>query len=167
MKVAFTKIVLVIALSVPAVTDVRAEDGFGVGVILGEPTGISLKNWVSETRAIDAAAAWAFSGEDSFQLHTDYLFHRFDIIKTNPVEGKMPIYFGIGARVKFKDDDDDNVNEDDDDDVLAGIRFPIGLSYIFAKTPIDIFGEIVPILDVAPDSEFRLNAAVGIRYYFR
>ena len=28
--------------------------------MLGEPTGISLKNWISETNAWDAGVAWGF-----------------------------------------------------------------------------------------------------------
>ena len=51
----------------------HAQDGLGVGVILGEPTGISLKAWTSDKHAVDAAVAWSFSENDSFQFHADYL----------------------------------------------------------------------------------------------
>jgi hypothetical protein len=33
-------------------------------------------------------------------------------------------------------------------------------------TPLDIFLEIVPILDLAPKVGFDFNGAIGIRYYF-
>jgi hypothetical protein len=33
-------------------------DGFGVGIILGEPTGLSGKYWLTEKTAVDAAVAW-------------------------------------------------------------------------------------------------------------
>ena len=40
---------------------VSAQDsGFGAGFILGEPTGVSAKLWLSKDDAIDYAAAWSF-----------------------------------------------------------------------------------------------------------
>ncbi|MDO9262709.1 MAG: DUF3996 domain-containing protein [Desulfosalsimonadaceae bacterium] len=150
-----------------AVSGASAEDGFGVGVILGEPTGISVKKWISQDRAIDGAAAWSLSDDESFQIHADYLIHKFDILKINKASGRLPVYFGVGARVKFEDEDDHWRGHDDDDDVLVGVRVPFGISYILAKEPVDFFAEIVPILDVAPDTDFDLNAAIGARFYFR
>jgi len=147
----------------------NAEDGFGIGVILGEPTGISVKKWISGDRAIDAAAAWSFSDNESFQFHADYLIHKFGILKTNAAMGRLPIYFGVGARVKMEEDDDDHWkgHDNNDEDLLIGVRIPFGISYILLKEPVDFFAEIVPILDVAPDTDFDLNAAIGARFYFR
>jgi len=39
--------------------------GFGVGVILGEPTGISVKNFISRSTAVDGALAWSFDDGDA------------------------------------------------------------------------------------------------------
>ena len=135
-----------------------AKQDLGLGVIVGEPTGLSLKYWLDEDRAIDAAAAWSFSGHDSFQLHADYLFHRFDIFETGEVTGKMPLYYGLGARVKDKDKDDDTV---------FGLRIPLGITYLFADAPFDLFAELVPIVDLAPDVDVDINAAIGFRFYFQ
>jgi len=135
-----------------------AKQDLGLGVIVGEPTGLSLKYWLDEDRAIDAAAAWSFSGHDSFQLHADYLFHRFDIFETGEVTGKMPLYYGLGARVKDKDKDDDTV---------FGLRIPLGITYLFADAPFDLFAELVPIVDLAPDVDVDINAAIGFRFYFK
>jgi hypothetical protein len=52
------------------------------------------------------------------------------------------------------------------DDPLIGVRVPIGLDYLFSDAPIDIFLEIVPILDLAPATEFDLGGGIGIRYWF-
>jgi len=135
-----------------------AKRDFGVGVIVGEPTGLSLKYWLDEDRAIDGAAAWSFSGGDSFQLHADYLFHRFDILNPGELTGKTGLYYGLGARVKDKDKHDDT---------LFGIRIPLGITYLFADSPFDLFAEIVPIVDLAPDVDVRINAAIGFRFYFK
>lgn len=145
-----------------------AEDGFGVGVILGEPTGVSVKKWISGETAIDGAAAWSFSDDESFQIHADYLIHKFGILKAPKVSGRLPVYFGVGIRVKFEDEDDSwKGHDDEDDDVRVGVRIPFGISYLLAKEPVEFFAEIVPILDLAPDTDADLNAAVGARFYFR
>ncbi len=146
--------VLLVVLSSHA----NAKPDFGVGVILGEPTGLSLKYWLDDEHAVDGAAAWSFSDHDSFQVHGDYLWHRFDIFDTNELAGKMLLYYGLGARLKDKDKHDRTV---------FGFRVPIGITYLFADAPFDVFAEIVPVLDVAPDTDVDINAAIGLRFYFK
>lgn len=142
-----------------------AEDGLGVGVIVGEPTGISVKKWLSHDTAIDAAAAWSFSENASFQFHADYLIHNFGLLKTGDIGGRLPVYFGVGGRLKLENND--NNNGRNNHDALLGVRIPLGISYLFTKAPVDIFAEIVPVLDVVPDTHFDINGAIGVRYYFR
>ncbi len=139
----------------------QAKDGLGLGIIIGEPTGLSLKTWLSGNKAFAAGVAWSFSSDATFHFHADYLIHRFDLIHTPELQGSMPVYYGIGARFKLKDD---NKRRDNDDKL--GIRFPLGLSYLPPQTPLDVFLEIVPILDIVPDTSVGFNAAIGIRYYF-
>jgi len=128
--------------------------GFGLGVIVGEPTGISAKKWLGHDTALDFAAAWSFQGQNSFTLHADYLLHRFGLID---IEAKrLPVYFGVGGRIKFRDVNDDEL----------GARFPIGVNYHFAGVPLDAFLEAVPILQLLPNTELEFNAALGVRYFF-
>jgi hypothetical protein len=133
---------------------VLAEDGgFGIGVIAGEPTGLSGEMWLTKSTAIDAAAAWSFgAGEDAFLIHSDYLFYNMGWIDVKT--GTMAVYFGLGGRVKFATD------------TQVGIRIPVGLDYMFEGAPVDIFGEIVPILDLVDKTELNLAAALGVRYFF-
>jgi hypothetical protein len=49
---------------------------------------------------------------------------------------------------------------------VFGVRFPVGLAYIFANYPFDIFGEIVPILDLVDETDFDLEGAIGARFWF-
>jgi hypothetical protein len=132
-----------------------AEGGdFGLGIILGEPTGVSGKLWISGRSAIDGAAAWSLDNNEAFHLHGDYLLHNFSLIKVE--KGRLPLYYGIGGRIRFADVGDD----------FVGIRIPVGLEYLFYNAPLDLFIEVVPILDLAPDTDFDLNAALGMRYFF-
>lgn len=141
----------------------HAQDDFGIGVIIAEPTGLSAKLWFNEHEAVDMAAAWSFARHDSFQLHADYLYHRYDIFENaDTTVGRPALYFGLGARLKLGDDE---ARGDDEDDRL-GIRVPGGVTYRFAKAPFDVFAELVPVLDLAPETELELNGAVGGRFYF-
>lgn len=130
-----------------------AQSGVGVGVIVGEPTGISFKSWMGATTAFDLGAAWSFVDEDAVHLHGDYLIHGYNIL---PHHRRLPVYYGLGARLKLQDRDR-----------RVGVRFPLGVEYLFAPEPMDMFFEVVPVLDVAPLTEVNLNAAVGLRYFFR
>ena len=151
-----------VAVLLPSAAAAQSSGDFGIGLIVAEPTGLSAKLWLDDSTAIDAAAAWSFSGHNSFQVHADWLMHRFDLFpRVDPQYGRLPLYFGLGGRLKLGDDDRGR-NEDD----LVGIRVPVGVSYLFAQAPFDVFAEVVPVLDLAPDTELDLNAAVGGRFYF-
>lgn len=141
-------------------TTVLAEDGFGVGIIVGEPTGFSVKKWIGKDRAIDGAAAWSLSGDHSLQIHADYLFHNFDLIRPGNINGRLPVYFGIGGRTSFNDSSHNH-------DTLVGVRLPVGISYLPAKAPVEMFIELAPIMDIVPSTDLEISAALGIRYYFR
>jgi len=127
-------------------------DGIGVGIILGEPTGLSGKLWLTEKTAADAAVAWSMWDGGALHVHADFLVHSFNLI--NVSQGQLPLYFGIGARVKLSDDP------------MVGVRVPVGLAYLFGSAPIDVFLELVPILDLVPATDFDFNSAIGIRYFF-
>jgi hypothetical protein len=132
---------------------VLAQDqDFGLGFMLGEPTGISFKKWTGSKTAIDGAVAWSFSGQNSLHLHADYLLHRFDLIKVE--KGRLPLYFGIGARLKLGDP------------TRFGVRIPVGVCYIFEEASLDIFFELVPIFDLIPATDFDIAGSIGVRYYF-
>jgi hypothetical protein len=127
--------------------------GFGLGVILGEPTGFSFKGWTGPSTAIDAALAWSFVDETTFHVHVDYLWHNESITK----KPEMPVYYGVGGRIKTGGHGDDRI----------GLRVVGGLAYYVPDTPIDLFVEIAPILDFAPSTDFSINGGLGARYFFR
>lgn len=147
------RLLTVSMLLLVSVLSLHAQDkNFGIGIILGEPSGVSGKLWLGSTNALDMAAAWSFKGDDHLLLQADYVWHSFDLISVS--SGKLPIYFGIGGRVLLADDP------------LIGVRVPIGLDYIFSDAPVDIFLEFVPILDLAPATDFDFGGGIGARYWF-
>jgi hypothetical protein len=145
------KYVLITFLAVYPILIEAQDHGLGAGIIVGEPTGLSAKSWLSEYDALDAGVAWSIS-HGWFHLHADYLRHVFGLI---PVEkGQLPLYFGLGARLGFGND------------VIIGARVPLGVDYLFDGTPLDVFIEIVPGLAIIPDTKFDMGGGIGVRYWF-
>ena len=146
--------VFIVAAILCAAPDARAQDrGFGLGVIMGEPTGVSGKGWISSRSAIDAGLAWSFRGSGYLDAHMDYLWHFHDLTNTN--EQVIP-YLGIGGRITgFRSA------------ATAGVRVAGGLSWLPEGAPLDVFIELVPIVDVAPETRLSANGGVGLRFYFR
>jgi hypothetical protein len=129
------------------------SSGFGLGIVIGEPTGISLKNWMSKGNAWDAGVAWGFGRKGALHVHADYLLHEYEIIKI--AKGRLPLYYGVGGRVLFANDSH------------IGVRGVVGLDYMFDRLPVDIFLEIVPIFDLIPSTDFSFNAGLGFRYFLQ
>ena len=134
---------------------------FGIGVVVGEPTGVTFKQWVGGDQAIDGAAAWSFADGTALHFHMDYLYH-----KPGPPETAVPgllFYFGLGGRLKAGDSD--HHGDDHGDDNRLGIRVPLGFDYLFAASHLELFFEVAPIMDLAPETDFLVNGGVGLRYY--
>lgn len=152
------RIALTLALSILSAGSALAQPvgagPFGLGIIVGEPTGIDAKYHLNRTNALEFAAAWSVESNNTFQIQGDYLVHTYDLIKVD--RGEMPLFFGVGLRMAFREDADE----------LVGVRFPGGLDYMFDGAPLDIFGQIVPILELAPSTEFELEGAIGARFFF-
>jgi hypothetical protein len=136
----------------------ESNHNIGLGIIAGEPTGLSFKLWSKQTVAFDAGAAWSFVGGEYFQIHGDFLLHNFNLFRVET--GRMSLFYGAGARLKFAEDAAGG------SETIFSLRVPVGLAYEFEKTPIELFFEIVPMLDFVPATELQLAGAVGFRYYF-
>lgn len=127
-----------------------AGENFGLGIMVGEPTGVSVKSWNNTRSAFDIGAAWSLSNRfEALHMHADYLLHSWFDDPEN-----LAFYYGLGGRVIFTSD------------AHAGIRVPVGLNVVFGEVPLDLFVEAVPVLDLTPEVELAGNGAVGIRYYF-
>jgi hypothetical protein len=127
---------------------------FEAGVIFGEPTGLSLKYWFSDKVAVDGGLGWSFDDDTDLQVHSDVLWHTFELLPVS--EGALAFYFGVGVRAQFRDNRDD----------VVGIRIPVGVNYLFEQVPVSIFAEVAPVLDVAPDTDGDFMAGIGARYRF-
>jgi len=60
---------------------------FGLGIILGEPTGITFKYWASDKAAFDGALAWSFSKEDKFHIMVFVINKKFPAVAATRIAG--------------------------------------------------------------------------------
>lgn len=131
---------------------------FGAGIVLGEPTGVTFKGYVSEKLAIDAFASWSFTDE-AFVLMGDAIYEFVNI----PVGAKtftLPFYAGAGAKISF---DEGGKNKDK---TTGGIRIPLGVALQWVNHPIEVFVEVAPGIELAPNTEVDITGGVGARFYF-
>lgn len=133
---------------------------FGVGIMIGEPTGICGRLYLKDDQAIQAGVGVAFIGS-GFQLHADYAFHPY--ILQSRETFVLATYVGPGARiVQYADGRNDSY-------FALGIRAVGGLLFDF-KNPLDAFFEVAGVFEYgfADDAGFGLafNAGAGLRYYF-
>lgn len=155
---------------------------FGLGLMLGTPTGLSGKWYLNKPFALQAGLGyiddgWDRGDDDGFHLHVDVVWH--PKVLTRTADFTLPFYFGVGGRIL--DDDDRWIcgpggQTCSDDDTYIGVRVPVGLLMDFNKVPLDIFLEFALVVDIIEfdDDDFdddnhdraHLNGALGARYYF-
>ena len=126
-----------------------------MGVTIGEPIGASLKYFFNDTMAVDGALGWSTHEHTDLYMQSDLLWHNFDLIPVS--QGQMPVYFGVGGLVRFRNNGEDKP---------VGIRVPVGLSYLFDNAPVEIFAEIGPALELTPDVRGEVTGGIGIRFWF-
>jgi hypothetical protein len=121
----------------------------GIGLAVGQPTGVSGKYWLDTHVAVDGFLGYHFS--DEFDMHADLLYHAFSLLPIT--QGRLPIYFGVGGRALLGDSDQ------------FGFRFPVGVSYLFPDNPLEGFVELAPVMKVTSGIAAYMDFMVGARVY--
>jgi hypothetical protein len=150
----------ILAAAVPA----RAADaatGTGIGIVLGEPSGFSLKlphgaNSINVILGYDLDdgpdGPGCCDGDGHFYVGGDYVWYNYNLIRVS--QGRFPLYYGPGAYVALWDR------------TVAGLRGVVGLEYQFATAPFDIFLEIGPRINVIPNTHTSAFGGLGTRFFF-
>jgi hypothetical protein len=136
-----------------------ANERFGLGIVLGEPTGLTGEVVVSEAQSVDAALSF----EEDIYLHATYLFHQKQI---TPVQGaRWTWYVGAGAFFEDRDTKPDPI-DDGDDDVFIGPRGSLGSKMRFKNQPFEVFAELALNLALISETDSDLGIALGGRVRF-
>jgi len=133
---------------------------FGLGVVLGEPTGICMKLYLSDDQAIQVAAGAAFYG-GGLQVHGDYVFH--PLILQDRDSFVLPVYIGPGLRfISY------NAGSTMAAHYALGLRAVLGLLFDFKNVPLDVFVEVAGVFeyDFTNGVGGAFNLGAGVRYYF-
>ncbi|MEN8156059.1 MAG: hypothetical protein ABFS10_03855 [Bacteroidota bacterium] len=129
------------------------KSNFGLGVMLGNPTGVSAKLWTGEKIAVDAAFGYRIGVEDHLRFNADYLFHPWSF---NVEQDILKPYFGAGFGLGFISD------------FSVSVRVPVGAAYFFQPVPLEVFAEIAPGFQIIGpgDTRFCFEGYLGVRWYF-
>ncbi|MDB4963595.1 MAG: hypothetical protein JWP01_3594 [Myxococcales bacterium] len=153
----------------------QANKTFGLGLELGEPSGLNGKYFVSESGALDFGIGAIYSHYyygDGIHLYGDYLWHPTSLVSASAFE--LPLYIGVGLRYWDFDFCDRNVCGYGGSAI--GIRIPFGISFDFNNVPLDIFLQLVPVLDFVHGdyydrfddrTHFGVDLSLGLRYWFK
>lgn len=139
--------VAIAALAAP----VRAQDEIkdvGVGVIVGDPIGGTMKLWLNDRLAFDLGIG--YSGDTV--MWGDVLLHAWDLLP-KPTEGKLGVYVGAGPRLETRRDAE------------FAIRTIAGVSWRLDKQPVELFAEAGPLFRMTPRGGVGADAGVGLRIY--
>jgi hypothetical protein len=184
MKTTIALAVLALAVGIPTKSDARprpaegtssfeANKTFGLGLELGEPFGLNGKWFYSTSRAIDFGIGDIYDYYDyrGIYIYGDHLWHPVSLV--NAAAFELPLYIGVGGSLwhwedyRFAPHPDGNA---------LGVRVPIGVTFDFNNTPLDIFIQIVPTVNIFADAPrdymrdtvgFFVDGSVGIRYWFK
>jgi len=163
-------VLAVLALSVPALADDDeapgeqgrpAEKGtLGIGIILGEPTGVSARLYLKDDQAIQAAIGASFVA-NGIQADADYVFH--PVILQDRDAFVLPLYVGPGVRFI-----DYAGGSNGSSHFATGLRAVGGMLFDFKNVPLDAFLEVAGVLeyDFKNGAGLGLNLGAGVRYYF-
>jgi hypothetical protein len=156
----------------------EANKTFGLGLEVGEPTGLTGKVFLSPRGALDFGVGYIYSHYyygDGGHVYLDYLAHPVSLASTPSFE--LPFYIGGGLRFWNFDYCDPMPNPDVCYRGSAvGIRIPLGLALDFNNVPLDIFLQLVPTFDFLSGdyydhfddrNHFGFDVSAGIRFWFK
>ena len=140
---------LVPALAFSESLDKRNE--FGLGLILGEPSGVNAQFYWAERSSLSFTAAWS--------VH-DWLFISADYEILNRLGDSPPEwhwFYGLGGYLGTPHNSQG----------LIGARIPLGIKYRIPDSVVDVWGEVVPALQLAPDTQGEIQGGVGVTFWIK
>lgn len=122
---------------------------FGAGLILLDPSGLSVKAWMRGSTAVAGGVGWSSEADHYLHLHADFLFTAVQLASDRNLT--VDFYLGAGGKIIFRDFDN------------AWFRIPLGIDFLLNRSPLNFFFEVVPSFNF---SKLKLSGAIGFRYVF-
>ena len=147
-------LVVMLGLAAPASADV------GLGVFVGEPTGLDLKLGLSARGSLDMVFGW-----DTYRDNRDHYAHVTYLATLAVGHGEsvlVPVRLGIGGAIYDDGSFDRGTN--------LAVRAPLQIGLRFRHAPIEIYGEVALKLtfldDNNNDETVDIDGGIGFRVYF-
>ena len=147
-------LVVMLGLAAPASADV------GLGVFVGEPTGLDLKLGLSARGGLDLVFGW-----DTFRDNRDHYAHVTYLATLAVGHGSsviVPVRLGIGGAIYDDGSFDNGTN--------LAVRAPLQIGLKFRRSPIEIYGEVALKLTFLDDHDNNetvdIDGGIGFRVYF-
>ena len=143
--------VIFILLLVTVAGNTKSGKG-AIGIIAGDPTGVSGRIALSESSSLNLALGYSFlPAYESFAMHADYVTE----FNTNRIEGlNFPFYLGYGMRIR-------NTSKNE---FSLGARGVAGILIRPNNLPVEFFLELAPVFEIFPATKLKLDAGLGVRY---
>ena len=137
---------------------------FGFGVILGDPTGLTLKFWTSRENAFVVDVGASYFG--SPRIGVDYLWH-FDAFRSSIAKlyAGFGGVLGIGEGRGFYYTEHHGFYFRSDNGVGLGVRGVFGVNVIPRHSPLEFFLEVGLLVGLSPAFGSAGDVGLGMRFY--
>lgn len=143
-----------VALTLVAASPSPARADIGVGLFVGEPTGVTVKIGLERRTALELLGGWNTwdDGRGAYG-HITFLAQLFAARGSSVI---VPFRLGIGGAVY----------DAGPDDIGVAARAPLQIAFVFTGAPVELYGELALRLQAVPDGDVDLDGGLGFRIYF-
>jgi hypothetical protein len=151
------KYLIILSVVVFCASAVPAEENYkkvGIGFVAGAPTGLDAKLWFSRQNALDIIAGWGYWNVWAQATYQWHYWDWYSASNDNNDDVSIPLYIGLGGYAGGGRDK-----------IGLGPIGTIGIDILLKKVPFDIFVEMGPAIQIAPETGIFLHGGLGARYY--
>jgi hypothetical protein len=163
-KILFITLILVSVISDISFSQSPESKNFGFGVILGDPTGLTLKFWTQRNNALVIDVGASYFG--SPRVGVDYLWH-FDAFRSKvaTLYAGFGGVLGIGEGKGFYYTQHRGFYFRSDNGVGLGVRGVLGVNIIPRNSPLEFFLEAGLLVGLSPSFGSAADVGLGMRFY--
>jgi hypothetical protein len=134
----------------------KGAKGFGLGIAIGDPTGLSLMWRPDVHSAVHVAGGWN-TRADHVELHADYLWNAVRLRTAEAPKLYFPVFIGVGGRLQ---------TYPPADYLGLGVSVPFGIGLVSESAPFDVLLELAPVVGLIPTSDVWLDGTLSGHFYF-
>jgi len=142
----------------PVSANSRSGGALGVGLVVGEPTGITAEYYPRSPgfgQAVELTVGLDTFDDGHTYVHLIWKLYLTQLVRTSALD--VPIYVGVGPWF---------AEGRGHDDIDIGGRMPFGIALDFRRAPLQVFLEIALQLEIVDDFHADIDCGLGFRYYF-